>query len=253
MGLSTGVIAFLFASAIFTACMSAVAGIGGILLFALMAMVLEYAVLVPMYGIIQSTSAVSRVWLFRKEIIYPLFWAFLIPFIPAIAVSVVIWLYLIEIKEAQPFIKMGIALYLFVYLFSLKLRIKSSDPKRLMMVAGFLSGLFSIIVGVVGSIQAPFFAALKLRKEETVALFSIASLLANGMKIPLFIVIIDRLSASHGVLIALLAVSSFIGAFAGRKILGMINEATFRRILNILLFVIACKLFFWDGVRTLWF
>jgi hypothetical protein len=34
--------------------MSAVAGIGGVLLFALMASVLEYAVLIPMYGAIQQ-------------------------------------------------------------------------------------------------------------------------------------------------------------------------------------------------------
>ena len=252
MGLGIASISFLFVGAIFTAIMSAVSGIGGVLLFALMASVLEYAVLVPMYGAIQTTSAASRVWLYRKDIIYPYFWTFLIPFIPTVIISILIWLYLIEIKEAQPYIKMGIAVYLFLFLVSTKLRIRGSNPKRILIMADLLSGFFSIIVGVVGSIQAPFFTALKIRKEEMVALFSIASLLANGIKIPLLFVVFDRLSMGHGILIALLAVSSFVGAFIGRKVIGFISDVTFRRFLHTLLFIIACKLFFWDGVRVLW-
>jgi uncharacterized membrane protein YfcA len=252
MGLSAAAIAFLFAGAVFTAFMSAVAGIGGVLLFALMASVLEYAVLIPMYGAIQTTSAVSRVWLYRKDIIYPYFWSFLIPFIPAITVSILIWLYLIEVKEAQPYLKIAIAVYLFLFLASAKLRIRSNDPRKLMMIAGFLSGFFSMIVGVVGSIQAPFFTALKIRKEELVALFSVASLLANGIKIPMLFFVMDRLSAGHGILFALLAFSSVAGAFLGRKAIGKISETTFRRILHALLFVIACKLIYWDVILVIW-
>ena len=253
MGVSSATIGLLFVCAIFTAIMSAVTGIGGVLLFAVMASVLEYAVIVPMYGAVQTTSAICRVWLYRRDMLFTLFWPFLIAFLPAIALGIVIWLYLIEIKEAQPYIKMGIGLYLFVFVSTVKFRVRISDPKRLMIVIGVISGFLSAIVGVVGSIQAPFFAALDITKEERVALFSIASLLANGIKIPLLIVVADRLSVGHGIIIGLIAISSVIGAFAGRKIMGKISENVYRRAFHILLFLIACKLVIWDGIKVLWF
>ena len=148
---------------------------------------------------------------------------------------------------------MGIGLYLFAFVSTVKFRVRMSDPKRLMIVTGVLSGFLSAIIGVVGSLQAPFFAALNITKEERVALFSIASLLANGIKIPLLIVVADRLSVGHGIIIGLIAISSVIGAFAGRKIMGKISENVYRRAFHILLFLIACKLVIWDGIKVLWF
>ncbi len=253
MGISVTTISLLFVCAIFTAVMSTVTGIGGVLLFAVMASVLEYAVVVPMYGAVQTTSALCRVWLYRRDIIFSLFWPFLIAFLPAIALGIVVWLYLIEIKEAQPYIKMGIGIYLFVFISTVKFRVRIKNPKRLMIVTGVISGFLSAIVGVVGSLQAPFFAALDVTKEERVAIFSIASLLANGIKIPLLFVVMDRLSTGHGVIIGLIAISSVIGALAGRKIMGKISETAYRRVFHILLFLIACKLVFWDGIKVLWF
>ena len=82
MGISVPIITFLFAGATVTAVISAIVGFGGGLsLFALMALVLDFALLIPVYGAVQFTSATSRVWFFRKDIVFPLFGWFLLAFL----------------------------------------------------------------------------------------------------------------------------------------------------------------------------
>ncbi|MEQ8196048.1 MAG: sulfite exporter TauE/SafE family protein [Rhodospirillales bacterium] len=252
MGLGVSTIGFLFIGAAATAVISAIVGFGGGLsLFALLALVLDFALLIPIYGAVQFSSAASRVWFFRKDIVFPLFRSFLIAFLPCYGISVALWLYLIEAKEAQPYLKMAIGVYLILYVGIERMRIEGGDPKRLAIWAGIISGLLSNIVAV-GAIQAPFFAGLKLRKEEFVALMAVASAVVNGLKIPLFLFILDRLSVDAFILIALLALASFLGAGLGRRVIGVISEVRFRQIFYAALILIAAKLFFWDGVRVLW-
>ncbi|MEX2450681.1 MAG: sulfite exporter TauE/SafE family protein [Rhodospirillales bacterium] len=252
MGLGVTTIGFLFAGAAVTAVISAIVGFGGGLsLFALLALVLDFALLIPVYGAVQFSSAVSRVWFFRKDIVFPLFWWFLVAFLPCYGISVFLWLYLIEAKEAQPYLKMAIGLYLILYVGIERLKIQGGNPKGLAIWAGVISGLLSNIVAV-GAIQAPFFAALKLRKEEFIALLAVASAVVNGLKIPLFLFILDRIEVDTAVLIGLLALASFLGAGIGRRIVGVISEVRFRQIFYAALVLIAAKLFFWDGVRVLW-
>lgn len=252
MGVGIPTIAMLFAGATATAIISSIVGFGGGLsLFALLALVLDFALLIPIYGAVQFTSAASRVWFFRKDVVLPLFGWFLLAFLPCYGISVVIWLHLIEMKEAQPVIKMAIALYLVFYVSLERLKIQGGNPKSLTIWAGIVSGLVSNIVAI-GAVQAPFFAALKLRKEEFVALLGVASFVANILKIPLFFFILDRLNVGHGVLIGALAIASFFGSWMGRNIMGRISDQTFKRLFFAALIVIACKLFFWDGVRVLW-
>ena len=59
----------LFFIAFVTVVFSAVASVGGgTMLFATMVMVVDFALVMPVFGAIQTSSAVSRVWFFREHV-----------------------------------------------------------------------------------------------------------------------------------------------------------------------------------------
>ena len=69
MTLGIGEFAFLFIATVLTMTLTVVTGMGGgVLLFAAMAMVIDYALLIPLFGSVQSGGATARMWLFRKHV-----------------------------------------------------------------------------------------------------------------------------------------------------------------------------------------
>jgi len=177
---------------------------------------------------------------------------FLLSFIPGAFIGTVIWLQLISLTEWQPIIKMILAVYIILFiLFSHTIRITPSNAKRSMLASGALAGIGSMTVGAVAPVMAPFFIALKLNKNEFSGTWAVASFIASASKIPLFILIWDRVEISHGGLIFLLFAGTFIGAYLGKMLFDRTSEQFFRRAMYAFLIIAACKLFVWDGAKPL--
>ncbi|MEX2450055.1 MAG: sulfite exporter TauE/SafE family protein [Rhodospirillales bacterium] len=244
--------AFLFFAAMLTTVINVVAGLGGgMVLFAAMAAVIEYAVMIPMYGLTQLSGASTRMILFRRHIQIRVLGLFLVAFVPFYVLGLIVWRQLIEMPDVQPFLKIGIAVYLIVFLLCARfLKVKPAGQPKLMLISGALIGFTSNILGAVGPLMAPFFIALNLNKNEFVGTWSTAAVLVSLSKLPLFYFIWDKLSFGHFVLLVILVIGSSIGAFVGKHLLGKISEDLFRKLLHAFLALIACKLLLWDGVRT---
>ncbi|MEQ8195825.1 MAG: sulfite exporter TauE/SafE family protein [Rhodospirillales bacterium] len=244
---------FLFSAAIITMALTVVAGMGGgVMLFAAMAMVIDYALLIPLFGAVQSGGATARVWIFRKHIHYRVLGLFLLAYIPCAALGVFVWIQLIALDAWQPYIKMALAFYIVLFVFfGRSLQVPPSGSARLMLSGGALAGIGTMTVGAVAPIMAPFFIALRLNKNEFSGTWAVASFIASVSKLPLLYFIWDRLEVSHGGLIFVLFAGSFIGAYLGKLLFDRTSEVFFRRAAFTFLFLIACKLFVWDGAHAL--
>ncbi len=225
---------------------------GGVLLFAAMALVIDYALLIPLFGSVQSGGATARMWLFRKHIHWNVLGLFLMAYIPGALLGTLVWIKLIALAEWQPYIKMGIAIYIVLFLvFGRSIKVAASSTKRLMLTGGVLTGFGSMTVGAVAPLMAPFFIALKLNKNDFTGTWAVASFITSVTKIPLLFIIWDQVHITHGGLVALLFAGSFIGAYLGKMIFDRTSEVFFRRALATFMLLIACKLFVWDGARAL--
>jgi uncharacterized membrane protein YfcA len=253
MSFGVGEIAFLFLAAVFTMALTVVAGIGGgVMLFAAMALIIDYVLLIPLFGAVQSGGASARVWLFYKHIRWNILGLFMLAYVPCAVLGTYIWIQLISLSEWQPFIKMALAVYIVIFVFFGHLfRVAPTDHKRLMISGGVVAGLGTMTVGAVAPITAPFFIALKLGKNEFSGTWGVASFIVSASKIPLLYFIWDQLYASHVGLIFLLFVGSFVGAYLGKIVFDRTSELFFRRALQVFLVIAACKLFVWDGAKPL--
>lgn len=250
--MSLAVILFLTLASGVTACLTVLAAFGGgMLLVALMASVLDYALLIPIYGAVMLLTAGWRLWLFRVNVDRPLMGAYMAGMLPGAAISAWVYMNLIAIAASQPWIKIGFGVYLVLYLVLPKIRVHMANRRRTMAMGGFLSGIATMIVGAVGPVGGPFFAAVNMPKLTFIAASAVSASTANLLKAPLFLVIWDRLGPEHLILIAAMGVAGMIGAAVGRRLIGRVNDRRFVLLVRLMMAVSAAKLIAWDGIGRL--
>jgi hypothetical protein len=169
---------------------------------------------------VQSGGALARMWIFRKHIQWKILGMFLLAFVPCAILGTFVWVQLISLAEWQPYIKMWLAFYIILFVvFGHSIRVSPSGTKRLMLSGGMLAGFGSMTLGAVAPLMAPFFIALNLNKNEFSGTWTVAAFIANVSKIPLLFIIWNQVSPSHGALVFLLFIGSFIGAYLGKSYL----------------------------------
>lgn len=253
MDLGADLLALLFIAAILTSLINVVAAVGGgMTLFAIMITFLDYAIVVPMHGIVQLWSSGTRNWVFRKHVNYKLVGYFLITFIPSAILGAFLWKLLIETENLQPYLKILIAVYLILFLNGLSIKIRTTDRGKLMLWAGAWSGTFALIAGSPAPVMAPFFIKADVEKRVFIGTWAACGVFIQLSKIPLFLFIWDKINIDHAWLIALLASGVVIGVYVGKAVLGKISEELFRKLLKIILSIIGLKLIIWDGLRVIY-
>ena len=249
MGIGSFII--LVGSCLVGSAVSVVAGFGGgLLFFAAMAAVLDFALVIPLHGTIGASANIFRISLFWKHIDRSASKSFLVTFLPCALLSTVAWYFLIETEAAQPYIKMAIAVCLIVFTLMPNFEIKSKNRFKVMAGAGVATGL-PVMLFNVGPLLVPFLVALDLKKDSFIGTFAFIGLIITLSKIPLFLFILDRLSWEIGLLIVLMIAAVGIGTYAGKAISGQVSENLFRALVKIILIAISLKLLLWDGVRVL--
>ena len=252
IGITAG--AALVAAAIFTAGFSSVIGLGGGMMMLLVTtLTVDFALVMPMFGAIQSSSAISRIWFFRKHLDGDMILKFGIGFVPAAMLSGSLWAYFVTTEGAQPYIKMVIATYMLLFLWFPQFRVRSGNRTRLLLLLGVLSGFAALTVGAVGSVVAPFIDALDLKKERMIAAFGVISIFSNGAKLPLFFLVAEPLDLTVWATIGILIGATFIGTYVGRGIQQSVSDKLFSKIFRTVLGVMALKLLIWDGIRVAYF
>ena len=254
MELGVELLVFLFVAAALTAMINSIAAVGGgMTLFAIMISILPYAIVVPVHGVIQIWSSVTRVWVFRSHINYRLIRIYLITYIPSAVLGVYFWKTMVELEHLQPYLKIAMAVYLLMFLGNWTVKIRTTNRTKLMLYAGGWSGVVALTAGSPAPVMAPLFIKADLYKEEFIGTWALAGIVIHLAKLPLFYFIWKIIGAEHFWLIALLGIGVVMGTFIGKAALVHVSETLFRKLLTVVLLFLAAKLIIWDGLRVLFF
>lgn len=72
------------------------------MMFATVAVFLDFALVMPVFGAVQTSSGLSSVWFFRKYLNWSMILIFGIGFIPAVILGGFAWAYIVEAKKFSP-------------------------------------------------------------------------------------------------------------------------------------------------------
>lgn len=231
-------IGLLTLATLLTSILSGVIGMGGgVVLLALMTLVLPLRVIVPIHGMIQLVSNLSRASLLAPYIHrhLVLWFALGLPFgaIPAIVV-------LKSVESEKPF------LVLIVCLIGYAVFKPRSLPQLKLPIWGFWGlgaavGFLSPLVGATGPFLAPFFLRDDFTKEEIVASKAAVQILGHLLKIPVFLHLgFDYVT--YAVPIALMSLAALIGSKIGIEALKRISADAFKLLFKCALGVAALRL-----------
>lgn len=210
---------------------------GGALLLALMASLLPPVALIPVHGAVQLGSNALRASLMGRHVHRLPVLGFMIGSIFGVilggAMAVELPSYLVQI---------GIGGFIIW-------SVLASAPRWLARAAGlngFVSSFLTMFFGATGPFVANYVRALSLPRQEHTATHAMMMSIQHSLKIAVFSI----LGFAYGPwlpIIALMIIGGFLGTLAGREVLLRVSDTGFKRVLNIVLLLIALRLI-WQGV-----
>ncbi len=237
-------LAILCGAAFATAMLSAIVGLaGGITLLAVMLLFFEPLVVLPLHGVIQLVSNLSRAWFQRQHVAPNILGYFAVLMLPASIVGLIV-------GGALPASALRIAIGVFVLLATWRPRWlllgmdpSAIDPRKRFIALGGCVGFLNMTVGATGPFAAPFFLNTGLSRHALVGTKAATQALGHAIKIVLFGATGFAFFAFAIPLVAL-SVCVVLGSFVGTKILDRVNERWFDRLYRGVLTVIAIRLLF---------
>jgi len=244
MPLSIPILALLFLAATATSTIAGIVGMaGGILLLAILLIFMPHAVVIPIHGMIQLVSNLSRCLFLWKHIR----WKFVSYFFFGLPLGVLASTYALASLANSNIPKFLIIGIIFYVVFKPKRLPHLVIPAWGFFFLGLFSGFLSLIIGAVGPFIAPFFLRDDFRKEEIVATKAAVQSLTHTFKIPAFLYLGFEYQDYHW-FIGLLMLGTIIGSKLGTSLLGKIDENIFQKLFKTALFLAAihmlCKMFF---------
>jgi uncharacterized protein len=242
-------IVFLTAAVFVCSMITAVTGAGGgVLLLALMLQLVPPAVAIPAHGLVQLATNVTRTWLFRNALAWPVIWRYglLLPFGATLGILVFQGL-------PEDVVKILIGLFVLLTLVSghIKGLANFKMPLWIFLPTGFITGALNMIVGAMGPVLAVLAIRYGLTKEAVVGTLGAFGIFGNVSKIVGFS-FVGFSFASYWPLFLTMIPAGMLGMYAGRRLLWRFSEQTFRRLLQAVLIVMALKLILYDGLGSLW-
>lgn len=225
-------------SALISAVISAIAGMGGgITLLAILTFFLPHSLLIPIHGAVQFLSNSTRLLLFIKDLNLKAFLKFSVLAVPLSFVGAKL------LQSMDPKIgKLAIVLFIFYTLF---LKNKTRFPAFLnsFYLAGALAGLISMVVGATGPLIAPFFLENNMKKEEVIATKATCQALVHLLKIFVFSAVFDFQFSNHLALVVPMGLAVILGTWIGKTILKKyISQELFEYIFKSILLIVALKI-----------
>lgn len=234
-------ILFLIASFI-AAIIATIAGFGSSTLLVPVAMFfmdIKTAIfLVACFHLFNNTFKIKMFW---NKIDWKIFLQFgitsiLFAFIGAMLISIVP----VEIvKKVLAIFLITFAIYSF---FKPKFGLKATKTNA--MLGGSFSGFLAGLIGLGGAIRSTFLIAFNLPKEVYVATSAMVAFVIDLTRIPTYLftgVIQDK---SYYILLPFMVLTAYLGVRTGKYLLGRINQAIFKKIVVIALFLVGISLFF---------
>ena len=238
-------IALLTFAAFATAALTAVVGAGGgTALIALMLQVMPPSVAIPVHGVVQLASNISRVWMLWEHMAWPIIirFALLLPF----GVGLGLWLFT-GLGADRVQILIGCFVLFTLCLRHLKFMKGREFPLWAFVPLGFVTGVLNMIVGVIAPVLGVLVIRKDLAKEQVVGTLGFFGLVGNLFKIAGF-TLVGFSFAEHWLAIVCMVPAAVFGAWVGRSLLSRVNEKMFLAVFQITLAALAVKLIAIDGL-----
>lgn len=210
---------------------------GGVALLAVMATVMESSAVVPVHGVVQMTSNLTRTLRLLRRVR----WSIVATWLPGMLVGA--WLGLRLYRGAgMPWFKPAIGLFVLAFLAWDRFK-----PERLRMPrwvfapAGLGGGFLTITIGASGPFLAAFFLRDDVDRHEVVATKAAIQSIGHLIKIPAFLSIGFDYAGELRTIVPLLA-CVVVGTFAGTAFLHRMREDVFRKAFRLVLGLLALRL-----------
>jgi uncharacterized membrane protein YfcA len=231
----TGVL-LLIIVAFFTSTLTAVVGLGGgLLLLAVMAMILPPIAVIPVHGVVQLCSNLTRAWFGRRELVISL----LIPFIFGVVLGGICGL---PVLQSFPATALPLPLGLFILL----LTWLPHGPVQLKLpgkffTLGLVNGFITLFVGATGPLNMPVLLRHGLTGNQAVATMAALMTTVHLVKIAIF-GLIGFAFAAYLPLIAGMVLSVTAGSWFGTRIRHRTREDLLRWTIKLLLTILALRM-----------
>ena len=225
----------------FTALMTSLAGAGGgTVLLAAMLQFMNPAEAIPVHGVIQFTSNLTRTWLLKKFVN----WSIVLKFTVLLPVGVYIGLQIFQNIDANN-IKNLIGMFILLALIfqNLKFINKFFLPDYAYYFVGFFTGILNILVGVIAPLLAVIVKQSITEKKSIVGTLGYFGLIGNLLKIIGFTLIGFSFYEYVDTFLMIIP-ATLLGSRVGQFLLNKISNKIFMIIFQIILIGLAIRLLF---------
>ena len=225
----------------FTALMTSLAGAGGgTVLLAAMLQFMNPAEAIPVHGVIQFTSNLTRTWLLKKFVN----WSIVLRFTVLLPVGVYIGLQIFQNIDAN-YIKNLIGMFILLALIfqNLKFINKFFLPDYVYYFVGFFTGILNILVGVIAPLLAVILKQSISEKKSIVGTLGYFGLIGNLLKIIGFTLIGFSFYEYIDTFLMIIP-ATLLGSRVGQFLLNKISNKIFMIIFQIILIGLAIRLLF---------
>ena len=225
----------------FTALMTSIAGAGGgTVLLAAMLQFMNPAEAIPVHGVIQFTSNITRTWLLRKFVNWKIIFKFslLLPF------GIFVGLKIFQNVESDNIkILIGCFILLALGIQNFKIISKLKISTNVYLIIGFLTGILNILVGVIAPLLAVILKQSITEKKSIVGTLGYFGLIGNLIKIIGFSFIGFSFFNYLDTFLMILP-ATLIGSRIGQFLLNKISNRFFTFIFQLILVGLAIRLLF---------
>jgi len=225
----------------FTALVTSLAGAGGgTVLLAAMLQFMNPAEAIPVHGVIQFTSNLTRTWLLKKFVN----WSIVLRFTALLPIGVYIGLQIFQNIDANN-IKNLIGMFILLALIfqNLKFFNKFFLPDYAYYFVGLLTGILNILVGVIAPLLAVILKQSISEKKSIVGTLGYFGLIGNLLKIIGFTLIGFSFYEYIDTFLMIIP-ATLVGSRVGQFLLNKISNKIFTIIFQIILIGLAIRLLF---------
>ncbi len=225
----------------FTALMTSLAGAGGgTVLLAAMLQFMNPAEAIPVHGVIQFTSNLTRTWLLKKFVN----WSIVLKFTVLLPVGVYIGLQIFKNIDANNIKNLiGIFILLALIFQNLKFINKFFLPDYAYYFVGLVTGILNILVGVIAPLLAVILKQSISEKKSIVGTLGYFGLIGNLLKIIGFTLIGFSFYEYIDTFLMIIP-ATLVGSRVGQLLLNKISNKIFTIIFQIILIALAIRLLF---------
>ena len=236
MGPTTALI--LVVAALITSTISGFLGMaGGVTLLGLMTAIMPAKLVIPIHGVVQLASNLTRTYAFHKHVRWSIFGVFVLPAALGVMIATQLWS-----EDKLVWFRAWIGLFILFFLVWRRYQPQLRNlPLYSYAILGLATGVLGIFVGATGPFLAPFFLRDDFDKEAVIATKAVCQMWIHLLKIPAFLSLAFDYSP-HVPLLVALVVSVIAGTYAGKHLLTKISRERFLLVFQVVLAVLAIYL-----------